>query len=210
MKDIPIFTTEFGVASLELSQIPPWGKGYIAVQSSVSVKKLIEECASFCKCAGAKEIYATGNEELHQFPLHAKTVLMVRKKAHIENDNVCLTAVNDENWEFFRNIYNDKMKNVTGAKFLQSGDKSKILPNAFFYVDGGEYAGIGIVNKNEISAVASLKSGMGEKIVNALSDYIMGDEVVLEVSSDNKKAISLYNRLGFREIATKRVWYKIL
>ena len=44
MKDFPMFTTENGVASLVLREIPTRGDAYITVLSSEEPEKLLEEC----------------------------------------------------------------------------------------------------------------------------------------------------------------------
>ena len=44
MRNIPVFTTEFGVASLILKEIPYTGIAYVRLQSSLFPEKLLEEC----------------------------------------------------------------------------------------------------------------------------------------------------------------------
>ena len=56
MKDIPVFTTEYGVASLILSQIPYREEGYIHVQSRLEPKLLLEECSQCLRAGGAERI----------------------------------------------------------------------------------------------------------------------------------------------------------
>ena len=51
MKDIPVFTTEYGVASLFLREIPYRSRAHIKIQSSQEPEKLLEECISFAECA---------------------------------------------------------------------------------------------------------------------------------------------------------------
>ena len=57
MKDFPMFTTQYGVASLVLREIPTRGEAYITVRSSQDTEKLLEECVSFCRACGAEKIY---------------------------------------------------------------------------------------------------------------------------------------------------------
>ena len=42
MKDFPVFTTEYGVASLILKEIPYQGTAYITLQDSLEPEKLLE------------------------------------------------------------------------------------------------------------------------------------------------------------------------
>ena len=62
MKDIPLFTTEFGIASLTLNEIPYSRKAYFRIQDSAQPEQFVEECRDFCRAVGAEEIYATGHE----------------------------------------------------------------------------------------------------------------------------------------------------
>ena len=61
MRDMPMFTTENGVASLTLNQIPYTKSAWIRIQNSVSPQALLEECIAFCKAVDAEYIYATGD-----------------------------------------------------------------------------------------------------------------------------------------------------
>ena len=69
MRDFPMFTTENGIASLILKQIPYWGSAYIRIQDSKEPEMLLAECVDFCHCAGAQKIYATGHSVLEKYPL---------------------------------------------------------------------------------------------------------------------------------------------
>ena len=48
MKDIPVFTTQNGVASLILQEIPAQGCAYIRLQATLSPEQLLTECIAFC------------------------------------------------------------------------------------------------------------------------------------------------------------------
>ena len=52
MKDIPVFTTEFGVASLILKEIPYRREAYIRIQTTQQPQELLKECISFCRMCG--------------------------------------------------------------------------------------------------------------------------------------------------------------
>ena len=58
MKDIPVFDTEFGVASLILRDIPYCQRAYIKLQVALEPEKLVQECVQFCRMCGAEQIYA--------------------------------------------------------------------------------------------------------------------------------------------------------
>ena len=55
MKDFPVFTTENGVASLILKEVPYRGEAYIHLRDSQDPKALLEECVSFCAACGAEK-----------------------------------------------------------------------------------------------------------------------------------------------------------
>ena len=55
MRDLPMFTTEFGVASLILKEIPYREEAYILVQSTQEPEKLLRECIDFCRAVRYNE-----------------------------------------------------------------------------------------------------------------------------------------------------------
>ena len=69
MKDIPVFATEYGIASLVLKEIPYQSAAYVTVRDSLEPERLLEECIGFCRACGADRIYATGHSELESRPL---------------------------------------------------------------------------------------------------------------------------------------------
>ena len=66
MKDIPVFHTEYGVASLFLREIPYRKRAHIKIQSSLEPDKLLEECIGFCRACGAEWIDAAGDPFLEK------------------------------------------------------------------------------------------------------------------------------------------------
>ena len=52
MKDIPMFTTEYGAASLILRELPYRGIAYVRLQATEQPEKLLEECIGFCRAFG--------------------------------------------------------------------------------------------------------------------------------------------------------------
>ena len=62
MKNIPVFTTEHGAASLFLREIPYRKRAHIKLQATQEPEKLLEECISFCRACGAEWCDAAGNE----------------------------------------------------------------------------------------------------------------------------------------------------
>ena len=70
MRDIPVFDTQYGVASLVLKEIPYQQTAYITIQSSCEPEMLLQECVGFCRACGGARIYATGDPVLEKYPMH--------------------------------------------------------------------------------------------------------------------------------------------
>lgn len=79
MKNIPMFTTENGVASLILQEIPYRREAYVHIRCTAAPELLFRECFDFCKMAGAEKIYFTGHPLLEtRYPFHT-SVLRLRR-----------------------------------------------------------------------------------------------------------------------------------
>ena len=72
MKDFPLFTTEYGVASLILKEVPYRGVAFIYIRQAQAgrFEEHLKECVSFCRMAGAEKIYAKGHADLEKYPQH--------------------------------------------------------------------------------------------------------------------------------------------
>ena len=210
MKDIPMFTTQNGVASLTLKEIPLRLTAYIKILSSEEPIKLLEECVAFCRMCGAEYIYASGSDCLLENPLSATLVQMIA--SDLPETDACLFPVTESTVSLWREIYNDRMKLVPNASSMNLADEKKILQDGkcYFIHKNSELLGIGMVSDDSIEAVASVKKGAGEDCVLALASLLNVDRVKLVVAEQNKAAISLYKRMGF--IAVKEIarWYKII
>ena len=51
MRNIPVFTTENGVGSLVLQEIPYTGNAYVRIHDSVMPEAFLRECVDFCTMA---------------------------------------------------------------------------------------------------------------------------------------------------------------
>ena len=71
MRDIPVFTTEYGVSSLFLKEIPYKSEAYIRIRDvqPEGFEAHLQECVSFCRMCGAEWIDAAGHEYLKKYPL---------------------------------------------------------------------------------------------------------------------------------------------
>lgn len=213
MKDIPMFTTPYGVASLVLKEVPYRETAYIRVQTAQpgELGKLLDECVCFCRMAGAERIYAAGHEDLAQYPLHTAVYEMCAE-AVVDNGNLdSLFPVTQATAARWREIYNEKMRTVDNAGTLTAYDEKEIVESggAYFVHTNGELLGIGWLDDVKLLAIAAAKPGMGQRVANTLLSMVEGAMVTLEVASTNLKAIRLYERLGFVKTREISRWYQI-
>ena len=210
MRDIPMFTTENGIASLILRAIPTQGVAYLHLQSSVTPEALLEECVSFCRSAGAEQIFATGDPVLEKNPLFTTVCHLRGTVSGVGETDCCLFPVTEKTWPEFCRIYNEKMASVPTAQMLRLLDREEYGKNAYFVHRDGVLQGIGVVSDNEISAIAACQKGAGRDVLAALCRVLPGEEVILQVADSNQKAMSLYSRCGFLKTGEGTHWYKIL
>lgn len=213
MKDIPMFTTEYGTASLLLKEIPYRQEAYIRILGALPgmQDKLLEECTRFCTMAGAERIYAAGQEGMGKYPLYT-AVYEMQGEAVVDKKMLCslfpVTEVTVERW---RRIYNEKMRSVDNAGTLTAFDEKKITQSggAYFVHREGELLGIGWMDDAKLLTIATVKPGEGRRVLNTLLSMVEGATVTLEVASTNHRAISLYEKMGF--IRTREIsrWYRV-
>lgn len=211
MKDIPVFNTDNGIASLRLKEIPVFKTAYITIQSALDEKKLLEDCVSLCRAAGADKIYANGFKEI--MPFNPINIIKMTHNTCLQPDtNVMLFPVQESTLPQWREIYNKKMRDVTGASYMDAAMAQRLLAdrNGYFVHRNGELIGIGTACGGEISVVASVKKGAGKDVMKALISTLSEDRVVIEVASDNLKAVDLYSSMGFIAVGTVNSWHKII
>lgn len=211
MRDFPIFTTEFGVASLVLKEIPYQKTAYITLRDSLEPERLLQECVEFCRLCGAEAVYATGNEMLETYPLYTAMWLMRCDAASLPETDAALFPVQAKTLNEWREIYNNKVKHVPNGAWMTEKDGEEMLGNGdgYFVHRNGELLGIGKVSGNVIDWVASVQSGAGWDVVCALA-YAAGGEVLeLTVASENQKAVRLYESLGFYRAKEISRWYNV-
>ena len=208
MKDIPVFTTEYGIASLSLGQIPYRGVAYIRVHSYEAdhLDAHVEECAAFCRAAGADTVFWTAEDvaaEPHSLVLEMRGQAVVRPEL-VES----LFPVTEQTVAQWRQIHNDRMNAVDHALYLTLADEKALLTGGAYFVHcNGDLLGIGWLEDGTIRAIASVQKGAGECIAHTLMSLVQGD-LRLEVASTNTRAIRLYEKLGFVKTREVQRWYK--
>lgn len=212
MKNIPLFTTESGVASLILAEIPYNGRAYIRIQESKTPLELLNECIDFCRAVGAMDIYATGCEVLERYPLYCQIIKMTCGRYSLDDTDAAVFPVTESTLEEFRTVYNQKMKDVPNAAYMTTHAAKDFLAkgNCYFVHRGDALLGIGIADGEQIHAIASVVSGAGRDVLLALTHALTGDNIYVEVATANTAAMNLYNKLGFICVSEIEKWYKIL
>jgi hypothetical protein len=207
MKDLPAFTTENGVASIVLQEIPYSHVAYVIIRDSQEAAEFIKECGDFCRAAGAERVYATGHENLKAYPYH--TAIWKMEGTAIPDQSAVCVPVTEETLAQWCEIYNRKMAAVPNAAYMGKHKKDMILASGCFVYDNEVLLGIGMASNAEIDAVASICPGGGAKIVSALCRKLGKEKITLQVALENEKAIALYERMGFQKTEEISCWYKI-
>lgn len=211
MRDFPFFTTEYGVSSLVLKEIPYRSEAYIHIRD-VQPEGFIEhlrECISFCRMCGADRIYAEGSEQLTGYPLYT-AVYEMRGIARPEVEKIAnIFPVTEATVGQWRTLYNKAMRTVDNAGTLESRDEKRILESnsAYFVHKDGDLLGIFWLEDNKLLAIAAACKGVGETVMHTMMSLRDGEPMELEVASTNERAIRLYERLGFLKTAEVSRWY---
>lgn len=213
MKDIPMFDTETGVSTLILKEIPYKQVAYVKVQSVQpdGLGEHLRECVSFCRMCGAERVLASGHEGLEQWPVFCSVTTMALGLPATMEYGANLFPVTEATVGQWRSIYNERMGPVDNAATMTAWDEKEILAGgAYFVHESGELLGIGWMKGSELLCIASVKPGAGERVTKTLLTLADGDRVTLDVVSTNRRAIRLYERMGFVPVAEKTKWYQIL
>lgn len=212
MKDIPVFSCEYGTAGLVLREIPYRQEAYIRIHGALDTELLIRECIDFCSAVGAQHIYVAGDVTLEKYPLHTEIWNMEHFRIHLGNtDAVCLPADMDT-VDVWRKMYNSKAARIPNAAWMTEADAAQMCENrqGYYVMRGETLLGIGRVDASKILWVSASVPGAGADVVRALAGVAAGDTVSLEVASANEKAVSFYVRLGFVKTAVLSRWHKVL
>ena len=211
MKDLPLFTTEHGAATLILKEIPYQETAYIILRDSLEPQALAKECGDFCRACGAEKIYATGHDALAAYPFYTAMWEMSCIRESIPDTDAALWPVQEKTLTQWQRIYNEKVKKVPNGAWMTNADAEKMLQDGdgYFIHRGETLLGIGRAGADRIDWVASLVSGAGADVVKALAHATTEDTISLTVASANQKAVALYEHLGFLRTAEISKWYQL-
>lgn len=211
MKDIPVFTTEYGVASLILREVPYQQSAYIRLQATGEPEKLLAECVKFCRMAGAEKIFVKEAEGISGYPLYTAIWQMRCMTDALGDTDAALFPVQEHTADEFQRIYNQKVSRIPNAAWMDSADKKEMLKTGegYFVHRDGQLLGIGRVLGGEIRFLASVQPCAGVDVVKALAHAVTEETVTVEVASANEKAVLLYERLGFVKIKELSRWQMV-
>lgn len=214
MRDFPFFTTEYGVASLILKEIPYRKQAYIRILDvqEDSFEEYLAECVSFCRMCGAEQIFAEGHEQLSKYPVYTAVNRMQGTIPFDPEKTASLFPVTEKTVSRWRGIYNEAMRNVDNAGTLEARDEKQILAGggAYFVHEDSDLLGIFWLEDTKLLAIAALQRGAGERVMHTMLSVTDGEPVWLEVASTNARAIRLYEKMGFVPTAQLRCWYCVL
>lgn len=211
MKNLPVFTTEYGVATLILKEIPYQETAYIILQDTLEPLLLVRECADFCRACGAERIYAGGHDALAEYSLFTAVWEMTSLRESIPDTDAALWPVQERTLTQWQDIYNQKVKTVPTGAWMTDADAKDMLSkgDGYFVHREDMLLGIGKASADRIDWLASVKPGAGADVVKALIHATTEERVRLTVASVNQKAVALYESLGFLKTAEIRRWYTI-
>ena len=211
MRDFPLFTTDYGISSLTLREIPYRQLAYICIRDvqPEGFEEHLKECVSFCVMAGAEHVYASGHNLLEHYPLYTAVLEMQREASPDREKMASIFPVTEATAGRWRQLYNERMKNVDNARTLEARDEKQLTDSsgAYFVHENGELLGIGWLDGDRILAVASVRHGAGERVMHTLISAVDAETVKLEVASTNRQAMRLYERMGFVSVREISRWY---
>lgn len=200
MKDLPLFPCADGMASLILNEIPYRGEAYVIIRCVYgSQARLLQQCGDFCRQAGAKAVYVSGEGDFKSLPVYARLVQRSLDKARLPQSRAVAVETDQPHWA---ELYNARFRQVPAAKtYLETPQ------GAYFITLDSQLIGLGQIIDDELAAVASLKKGSGQDCVCALAAQIRQTRISLLCAEENLPAVRLYDRLGFSRDEVKRLWY---
>jgi GNAT superfamily N-acetyltransferase len=217
MRNIPMFTAANGMASLILREIPYSGRAYVMVRSvwNGQTAALLQECADFCRAAGAREVFAS--DGVQELPAeHAYDILQLtleRAALPVQERPVELEPVSEENGGAYLEIYNACFREVPGAASYDKKDLQRLMEQGSGFLAKREeaYAGVVELDPDGIAGIAVLPQyrGLGYDLALTALQRIEQETLCLKVADTNHRAVALYRRLGFGNDTLISRWWRM-
>lgn len=217
MQNIPVFTARNGMASLILREIPYNRKAYVLVRAiwDGQAEALLQECAAFCRGAGAEEVYAS--DGVNDLPgVHAYDVLKLscsRETLPHPVTAVELESLSGANGSEYLRIYNGCFRDVPGAASYTHRDLRRLMESDSGYLArrNGQYAGVAELDPDGLAGIGVLPEfkGLGYDLALAVLQKVEQPQLYLKVASTNTRAISLYRRIGFGNDTLVSRWWRV-
>lgn len=202
MKDIPVFTSSEGIASLILREIPAWRVAYVLIRGVFSdIERLMSDCEGFCRAAGAERVYFSGEGDFSGCPVHARLMERSILCAALPATAAEAVPVAPETVGDWLAYYRTRFAAVPAAGSCVD------TAGAWFLRADGRTIGIGQLCGDELRAVAALAPRRGADCVAALGALCRTERLRLLCAVENAPAMALYDRLGFDRGEVKEVWY---
>lgn len=216
MKNIPVFMSGGGTATIILQEVPKSGKAYVILQTIIPecLDTLLNDCKQFCIGAGAKIVYVSDGKKKLPLP-HCYDLLVLTAPLPVTRDYrpIRLIPLTEETGMTYISIYNLCFEGVSHALSYDRQQLKRIeamQQRAYLAVDeNGDYIGIGELHEGELAAVAVVPEarGIGTDLTCTLLSLLEGNEVMLTVVSDNARALHMYEKLDFHVHDIESSWY---
>lgn len=210
MKDFPAFTTDNGVGSLILREVPYKKEAYLVVGDASSLLDFLKECGEFARAVGAEHFFVSGKGDFSELPFYTEVVRMVGSFPEKYYPACCLFPVTAQTEKLWREYYNCHMKDIPTSCYLTEEQMHKMAESGecYFIHENKKLIGLGSFCDNEIQSLISLVPGKGTEVLYTLADVINEETVTLTVASENKRAMSFYRKLGFLQTEVIASWYQ--
>lgn len=203
------------MASLILKEIPYSGAAYVLVRSvwNGQTAALLEECAAFCRAAGAERVYASdGKNDLPSEHAYDMVMLTMQREDLPHSDCFAeLEPISAQNGAEYLAVYNACFREIPGAASYGKKDLQRLIEHksGFLTRKNGVCAGVAELENDELAGICVLPEykGLGYDLALTALKRLETPVVRLKTASTNKKALSLYHRLGFgNETLISRWW----
>ena len=137
----------------------------------------------------------------------------MRGQAMVDDDLVeHLWPVTEDTVGKWRSLMNERMAGIDHAVTLEKTSEQEILTSggAYFVHRDGEALGAFWLREDEISLIASLMPGAGQRVLHTLFSLVPNRTLRLQVVSTNAKAIRFYEKMGFLMTGEAHRWYRVL